>query len=247
MKITEAKMNDIHDQKEYHYIFYDLAIHRDAEKTIHAISKTYYFISEGTFYKQHEMLQEALSGKDYKNQASAIDHIANLNRVQLKLAEIKRDQLINMHSLAPKSDRISDLIHFHDGVMGLLLEWYNTHNLSKDKNHQDKEVNNDALWAIADDMRGRKKAGEFDTFRDAYRWAEKNLSKKGLTITAHKLEREYHKAKSIGKVGDAKNYTASIPFMITRKQRLELKALGVSESQIKEMKPEEAQSILNDQ
>ena len=34
-----------------------------------------------------------------------------------------------------------------------------------------------------------------------YRWAEKNLSKKGIIITAKKLERAYHKAKSEGKLG----------------------------------------------
>jgi len=29
-------------------------------------------------------------------------------------------------------------------------------------------VTNDALWAIADDMRGRKEDGEFDTYKEAY-------------------------------------------------------------------------------
>ena len=59
---------------------------------------------------------------------------------------------------------------------------------------------NDALWAIADDMRDRKEKGDFETYRDAYRWAEKNISKKGVNITAKKLERAYHKAKSEGRV-----------------------------------------------
>tara|TARA_B110000438_G_scaffold198299_1_gene189816 strand:+ start:1448 stop:2035 length:588 start_codon:yes stop_codon:yes gene_type:complete len=58
----------------------------------------------------------------------------------------------------------------------------------------------DALWAIADDMRARKEDGEFDTYMDAYRWAEKNFSKKGVNITAKKLERAFHKARSEGKV-----------------------------------------------
>ena len=60
-------------------------------------------------------------------------------------------------------------------------------------------------------MRARKEEGEFETYREAYRWAEKNISKKGLTITAHRLERAYHKAKSEGKVGEEKASKVSIP------------------------------------
>ena len=41
-------------------------------------------------------------------------------------------------------------------------------------------LTNDALWAIADDMRERKEEGEFETYMDAYRWAAKNISKKML-------------------------------------------------------------------
>ena len=64
----------------------------------------------------------------------------------------------------------------------------------------DKEYTNDALWAIADDMRLRKEMGEFETYRDAYRWAESNLTCDDKIITAIKLERAYHKAKSEGKL-----------------------------------------------
>ena len=49
-------------------------------------------------------------------------------------------------------------------------------------------------------MREKTKKGEFKSYRDAYRWAEKNISKKGVNITAKKLERAYHKAKSEGKI-----------------------------------------------
>ena len=56
------------------------------------------------------------------------------------------------------------------------------------------------MWAIADDMRARKDEGEFDTYMDAYRWAEKNMSKKGIKITAKKLEIAFHKARSEGKI-----------------------------------------------
>lgn len=61
-------------------------------------------------------------------------------------------------------------------------------------------LTNDALWAIADDMRERKEEGEFETYMDAYRWAAKNISKKDVIITAKGLERAYHKAKSEGKI-----------------------------------------------
>ena len=65
----------------------------------------------------------------------------------------------------------------------------------------EKEDSSDALWAIADDMRTRKDDGEFDTYRDAYRWAEKNMTYKGNPIKAYQLERAYHKAKSEARVG----------------------------------------------
>ena len=63
-----------------------------------------------------------------------------------------------------------------------------------------KDHTNDALWAIADDMRARKDDGEFDTYRQAYEWAANNIYKEGVQITAIKLEKVYHKAKSEGKV-----------------------------------------------
>ena len=98
---------------------------------------------------------------------------------------------------------ISGFIEFHDEIIGLLLEWFNKHNNYIEEDSSDKEKSNNALWAIADDMRARKEEGEFETYREAYRWAE-NISKKGLTITAHRLERAIKKAKSEGKVGEEK-------------------------------------------
>jgi len=65
----------------------------------------------------------------------------------------------------------------------------------------EKEDSSDALWAIADDMRTRKDDGEFDTYREAYRWAEKNMTHKGNQIQSSQLEGAYHKAKSEGRVG----------------------------------------------
>ena len=64
----------------------------------------------------------------------------------------------------------------------------------------EKEDTNDALWAIADDMRQRKKEGEFKTFREAYRWAEKHMTQNGKQIIASKLERAFHKARFEGRV-----------------------------------------------
>ena len=64
----------------------------------------------------------------------------------------------------------------------------------------EKEDTNNALWAIADDMRQKKKVGEFETFREAYRWAEKHMTQNGKKIIALKLERAFHKALSEGRV-----------------------------------------------
>ena len=80
------------------------------------------------------------------------------------------------------------------------VEWFQLKEIDPHSSVLKKEQTNNALWAIADDMRARKDAGEFQTYMDAYRWAEKNLSKKGIVITAKKLEIAYHKAKSEGRI-----------------------------------------------
>ena len=69
---------------------------------------------------------------------------------------------------------------------------------------KNKILKNDALWAIADDMRARKEEGEFDTYREAYQWACDNYYKKNVKLTVLKLERAYHKAVSEGLVGKKK-------------------------------------------
>ena len=79
------------------------------------------------------------------------------------------------------------------------VQWFQMKNIDPESRVY-KKVSDDSLWAIADDMRDRKEKGEFDTFMDGYRWAEKNISKKGVNITAKKLEKAYHKAKSEGKI-----------------------------------------------
>tara|TARA_Y100001980_G_C14553682_1_gene339271 strand:+ start:3172 stop:3819 length:648 start_codon:yes stop_codon:yes gene_type:complete len=80
------------------------------------------------------------------------------------------------------------------------VQWFQVKDIDPHSNILKKDQTNNALWAIADDMRARKDASEFETYMDAYRWAEKNLSKKGIVITAKKLESAYHKAKSEGKI-----------------------------------------------
>ena len=68
------------------------------------------------------------------------------------------------------------------------------------KDNVQKEKTNNALWAIADDMRKEKEDGKFSTYRKAYEWASENLSKDDVIITPQNLERAWHKAKSEGKV-----------------------------------------------
>ena len=198
MKILESNMRNEHEDVEYLYVFHDLATHKVANELHYAISKTNYFMSKESFYKQHEMLQEGVDGKDFKDQASVMNHIAILNKSQLKSAESKRKELQNILASAPDSDRISTVINFHDEVIGLILEWFNIHDEILTEDVSDKELTNNALWAIADDMRDQKERGYFETYREAYKWAEENMYKKGVTITAKKLEKAYHKAKSEG-------------------------------------------------
>ena len=78
------------------------------------------------------------------------------------------------------------------------VKWFQIKNIDPDSKVLKKDDTNNSLWAIAEDMRARKEDGDFDTYIDAYRWAEKNMSRKGVNITAKKLERAYHKAKSEG-------------------------------------------------
>ena len=69
---------------------------------------------------------------------------------------------------------------------------------------KNKILKNDALWAIADDMRARKEEGEFDTYREAYQWACDNYYKKNVKLTVKNLERAYHKYVSEGRASKKK-------------------------------------------
>ena len=101
----------------------------------------------------------------------------------------------------------------------------------------------DALWIIANKMRLRKEQGEFKTYRDAYKWAVKNIaSSKIQLMTVQKLEKAYHKAKSKGKIGIKK---FSIPIMITNQMRIDLLTLGWSKDEMKHLTPKECWEIIN--
>ena len=100
----------------------------------------------------------------------------------------------------------------------------------------------DTLWSIAIKMRFRKERGEFKTYRDAYRWAERYVSSsKVQSLTFQNLERAYHKAKSEGKVGIKK---VSIPIMITNQMRMDLLILGWSRDEMKYLTPKECWEII---
>ena len=101
----------------------------------------------------------------------------------------------------------------------------------------------DALWIIANKMRLRKEQGEFKTYRDAYKWAVKNIaSSKVQPITVQRLEKAYHKAKSKGKIGIKK---VSIPIMITNQMRIDLLTLGWSRNEIRHLTPKECWEIID--
>ena len=64
-------------------------------------------------------------------------------------------------------------------------------------------------------------------------------------ITAIKLEKAYHKAKSKGKVGEQKNLKVSIPIMITNQMRMDLSILGYTRDEMKHLTPKECWKIIN--
>tara|TARA_B100001175_G_scaffold75027_1_gene62693 strand:- start:93 stop:851 length:759 start_codon:yes stop_codon:yes gene_type:complete len=125
------------------------------------------------------------------------------------------------------------------------VKWFSDNSIDPEIDILKREETNDSLWAIADNMRARKDNGEFDTYMDAYRWAEKNITKKGFKITSKNLERAYHKAKSEGKVGLKKTSKVSIPLMITNKMRLQLSTLGYNRDEMRYLTPEQCWKIIN--
>ena len=95
--------------------------------------------------------------------------------------------------------RLQDLINYYKGksvgVKDPLKSLENDRKKLTTHYHSD-----DALWAIADDLRARVDDGKFKSYREAYRWAEKNILHKGKYVAWHKYERAFYKARSEGKV-----------------------------------------------
>jgi len=125
MKIIESNMLDRYENVEYLYVFHDLVSHNVGTDLHYAVSKTYYFASGEKFYKQHEMLQDGLDAKDFKDESACLNHVAKLNKEQLSSVEKKKTELKSIQKSATASSTIKDLIAFHDEVIGLLLEWFN--------------------------------------------------------------------------------------------------------------------------
>ncbi len=100
----------------------------------------------------------------------------------------------------------------------------------------------DALWIIANKMRLRKEQGEFKTYRDAYKWAVKNIASSNVQpITVRMLEKAYNKAKLKGKIGIKK---VSIPIMITNQMRSDSLILGWTKDEIRHLAPKECWEII---
>ena len=100
---------------------------------------------------------------------------------------------------------------FSKKVYALKEEYFRDKNYKQDSSHlnkdvtiiEDKEIKEDlnrTFWALADDMRERKKNGEFETYKQAYQYAERHYTIKGKTVTVKQLESNYYKAKSSGYV-----------------------------------------------
>lgn len=162
------------------------------------------------------------------------EFITHLNCQIFKYIQTKRKESEKMRTWDSKNIWYKPNQRFH--------KWFQLKDINPEEYILNKDGTNDALWAIADDMRARKEADEFDTYRAAYRWAERNITKKDVIVTAKKLERAYHKAKSEGLVGKKK---VSIPIMITNKMRMQLSVLGYDKDEMKHLTPKQCWEIIN--
>jgi hypothetical protein len=202
------------------------------------------YMDENNFTIYHDETIELV----FKIRNSIIDTIKHDDNLydKIKLDIISRIE--DKYILPAKKQIIEDLIasKYSEFVpsreLHPLLDSYEPFKFSAySKIKNNKKGTNDALWAIADDMRARKEEGEFETYREAYLWAERNIDKKGTHVTAIKLERAYHKAKSEGLVGIKK---VSIPIMITNQMRFQLSTLGYTKDEMKYLTPEKAWDII---
>jgi hypothetical protein len=77
-----------------------------------------------------------------------------------------------------------------------LLEDY----ISRKAGGKRKKDWNGTIYGLADEMRYFKDNNKFQTYREAYQWCEENYTVNGKPITWKQLEKNYDKAKYIGKV-----------------------------------------------
>lgn len=193
-------MLENYEDTEYLYIFHNLAYHKGDTDTKYAISKAYYFQKEEQFYKQHEMLQDDLEALGKKDESTALNHIGKLNKEQLKLAKAKRSELKSIQNSAPKSNKISDLIEFHDEVIGLLLEWFNKNDIKTN----DKKKSS-----------GRPKGSKNKKTDQKYNWIRDKyfILKKGKK--AHTIEEHARLIRSQLKTKSPEWWGKSIPQLVT--------------------------------
>ena len=69
-----------------------------------------------------------------------------------------------------------------------------------DNDISEKEDWNGAFWSLADELRSRKADGEFQSYEEAYQFGSEHYTKEGNEVTPLQLKRNYHKAKSEGRV-----------------------------------------------
>jgi len=109
-----------------------------------------------------------------------------------------------------KSPKLELRIKHLNDVISRFTEWFMENGYSipdpREIVPDADEIENtqDALWAIADDMRYRKDddedEGNFSSYMDAYRWAARNMRQNGNRFTAKSLQNAYHKAKVSSRV-----------------------------------------------
>jgi len=187
MEIIKSDMLENHEGIEYLYVFYELASHKKGTDRKYAISKTYYFQKEEQFYKQHEMLQDNLEAKGIKYESAFLDYIGKLNKEQLELAKSKSSELKSIKDSAPSSNKISDLIEFHDEVIGSLLEWFNKNDI--------KIIDKKKSSGRPKGSRNKITDKKYNWIRDQYHFLKKK--KKAHTIEEHaRLIRSQLKTKS---------------------------------------------------
>lgn len=70
----------------------------------------------------------------------------------------------------------------------------------KEKSPGVKENWTGAIYTLADELREMKTEGKVDTYKEAYEYGEKYWTVKGKPVNAKQLEKNYLKARSIGKL-----------------------------------------------